>query len=138
MQQAEPNHYDRHHRFLLALTLLLQALYATQNLPEQQTLDMVHSFAIWFKPFQLGSPVQHLPSHQIDAERRSLFLSFLVKPCLTSVLPTHRLLVEYSDPARAGGSLAVVDPAMGTLTDLHTPFTSFGSLSVAQVIICYL
>lgn len=41
--------------------------------------------------------------------------------------------MEYSDPARAGGSLAVVDPASGTLTDLHTPFTSFGSLSVAQV-----
>ena len=71
---------------------------------------------------------------KIDAERRSLFLSFPVKPCLTSVLPTHRLLVEYSDPARAGGSLAVVDPALGTLTDLHTPFTSFGSLSVAQVV----
>ncbi|DBB15202.1 TPA: hypothetical protein ACH3X3_004206 [Trebouxia sp. C0006] len=49
------------------------------------------------------------------------------------VLPDGRLLVEYSDPARAGGSLAVVDPALGTLTDLHTPFTSFGSLSVAQV-----
>lgn len=44
-----------------------------------------------------------------------------------------RLLVQYSDPLRAGGSLAVVDPASGTLTDLHTPFTSFGSLSVAQV-----
>ncbi len=42
--------------------------------------------------------------------------------------------MEYSDPARAGGSLAVVDPALGTLTDLHTPFTSFGSLSVAQVV----
>ena len=69
---------------------------------------MVQSFAIWFKPF------------------------------LTSLLPAYRLLVEYSDPARAGGSLAVVDPASGTLTDLHTPFTSFGSLSVAQVIIYYL
>lgn len=46
----------------------------------------------------------------------------------------RRLLVEYSDPARAGGSLAVVDPKEGTLTDLHTPFTSFGSLSVAQVV----
>ena len=32
----------------------------------------------------------------------------------------------------------MVDPASGTLTDLHTPFTSFGSLSVAQVIIYYL
>ena len=43
-----------------------------------------------------------------------------------------RLLVEYSDPLMAGGSLAVVDPSSGSLTDLHTPFTSFGSLSVAQ------
>lgn len=49
------------------------------------------------------------------------------------VLPDGRLLVQYSDPAMAGGSLAVVDPALGTLTDLRTPFTSFGSLSVAQV-----
>ncbi len=57
----------------------------------------------------------------------------LLKLFLTSLLPAHRLLVEYSDPARAGGSLAVVDPTLGTLTDLHTPFTSFGSLSVAQV-----
>ncbi|KAL3158064.1 hypothetical protein ABBQ32_011673 [Trebouxia sp. C0010 RCD-2024] len=49
------------------------------------------------------------------------------------VLPDARLLVLYSDPLRAGGSLAVVDPASGSLTDLRTPFTSFGSLSVAQV-----
>ncbi|KAL3136838.1 hypothetical protein ABBQ38_005546 [Trebouxia sp. C0009 RCD-2024] len=49
------------------------------------------------------------------------------------VLPDGRLLVLYSDPLRAGGSLAVVDPASGSLTDLNTPFTSFGSLSVAQV-----
>ena len=47
-----------------------------------------------------------------------------------------RLLVQYSDPLRAGGSLAVVDPASGSLTDLHTPFTSFGSLSVALVCLC--
>lgn len=44
--------------------------------------------------------------------------------------------MQYSDPLRAGGSLAVVDPASGTLTDIHTPFTSFGSLSVAQVCPC--
>lgn len=60
------------------------------------------------------------------------------KPCVdhACVYPSVcvcRLLVQYSDPLRAGGSLAVVDPASGTLTDLHTPFTSFGSLSVAQV-----
>ena len=59
--------------------------------------------------------------------------AILLKLLLTLLLPAHRLLVQYSDPARAGGSLAVVDPTSGTLTDLHTPFTSFGSLSVAQV-----
>ncbi len=63
MRQAEPNHYDRHPRFLLVLTLLLQTMYATQNLPEQQSLDMVQSFAILRKPSHLGSPVQFLASH---------------------------------------------------------------------------
>ena len=54
---------------------------------------------------------------------------------LVSMPSCCRLLVQYSDPLLAGGSLAVVDPSDGSLTDLHTPFTSFGSLSVQEVLL---
>lgn len=44
-----------------------------------------------------------------------------------------RLLVQYSDPTAAKASLAILDPADGSLTELTTDYYGFGRLSVAEV-----
>ena len=41
-----------------------------------------------------------------------------------------RLIVVYSDPNKAGSSLAILDG--GQLRELSTPYSSYGSLSLGQ------
>lgn len=48
------------------------------------------------------------------------------------MLSDGRLLAVYSDPQRAGANLALLDPRTNAVTDLHTPFTSFGRLAVRE------
>ena len=48
----------------------------------------------------------------------------MVVPC--------RILAEYSDPTKAGSTVAVIDPSTGGSEQLKTPFSSLGNISVCE------
>ncbi|CAK0782907.1 hypothetical protein CVIRNUC_006102 [Coccomyxa viridis] len=70
-----------------------------------------------------GQPKALLP---MQAEFGGPAWSFGARPY--QILPDGRLLLVYSDPKKAGSTLAILDGAR--LQELSTPYTSFGSLSL--------
>jgi len=57
-------------------------------------------------------------------------VSLMALSCVDGAQRASRLLTTYSDPKEAGMRLAVLDAASGALTDLQTPYSAFGALSV--------
>ncbi|KAI7838093.1 hypothetical protein COHA_008101 [Chlorella ohadii] len=81
---------------------------------------------LWVLPPGNGTARRLLP---MEAELAAPMWVFGQKPY--HVLRDGRILAVFSDPKEAGSTLALIDPASGSMTRLDTPFTSYSGPTLA-------
>lgn len=103
----------------------LQPVWLSDN-----TLIFISDRSGWWNLYKDQGPGKE-PWHilQVPAEFGSPSWVFGIQNY--AALPDGRLVADYSDPSSAGSELIIIDPATGETVGVKSPYSSFGSLSVA-------
>ncbi|PSC76207.1 dipeptidyl aminopeptidase acylaminoacyl peptidase [Micractinium conductrix] len=83
----------------------------------------------WWNLKMLGADAEVQAVLPMAAEFAAPMWVFGQRPYL--VLSTGHILAVYSDPKKAGSTLALIDPATRSTSELATPFTSFSGPTLA-------
>lgn len=102
-----------------------------QPLWSDSVLSFISDRTDWWNIYTESSPGEVKPVLNLEAEFAGPAWMFGGRS--HQPLPGGAILAVYSAPETAGSTLAVINPADGSVKELKTPYTSYGNICVQQV-----